>query len=416
MNIWLVQTGEPIPLTSEVKKMRTGLLADQLVQNGHQVLWWTSAFDHFKKDWIKTEDCQVRLDNGLNLFFLKGSGYKRNISLARFVDHRHVTDKFNTFANKMPKPDCIITAMPPHDIANAAVRFARENDIPVFVDVRDPWPDIFIEHIPSFLKKVARFVLNKEFKMSEETMKNADVLLAATQNFLDWALNYAQRKQKETDLVLPLGYRRQKISDVQGIQNKFSDLLEKTRGKFIVFFMGTISNSYHNPSILVDAANALKDKQDIHFIIAGDGQNFKDLQKYARESTNVTLTGWLNREEIEFWLSKVHIGACPLARSIDLPTNKAYAYLSAGLPLVSAFPGELKTLIETKSVGLYYPAGDLHTLVQNIEILYSDRVCYETMRKHAFEVFEELYDAEKIYQKYASYIESYCGKRNGTKK
>jgi hypothetical protein len=49
MNIWLVQTGELLPLDEGVKKMRIALLADILVERGHNVFWWASAFDHFTK-------------------------------------------------------------------------------------------------------------------------------------------------------------------------------------------------------------------------------------------------------------------------------------------------------------------------------------------------------------------------------
>lgn len=56
MNIWLIQTGEPVPVGDNIKKMRTAILADKLVERGHSVLWWVSAFDHFKKDWIFKRD------------------------------------------------------------------------------------------------------------------------------------------------------------------------------------------------------------------------------------------------------------------------------------------------------------------------------------------------------------------------
>ena len=32
--------------------MRTGALTEVLTSRGHQVVWWTSAFDHFAKRWL----------------------------------------------------------------------------------------------------------------------------------------------------------------------------------------------------------------------------------------------------------------------------------------------------------------------------------------------------------------------------
>ena len=65
MNIWLIQSGEPLPTDDTVKKMRTALLADELLAKGHSVIWWTSAFDHIKKKWIFTKDTEVQKKNGL---------------------------------------------------------------------------------------------------------------------------------------------------------------------------------------------------------------------------------------------------------------------------------------------------------------------------------------------------------------
>jgi hypothetical protein len=45
MNIWLMQTGEQIPIRNGVRKMRKALLADKLFERGHSVFWWASAFD-----------------------------------------------------------------------------------------------------------------------------------------------------------------------------------------------------------------------------------------------------------------------------------------------------------------------------------------------------------------------------------
>lgn len=46
MNIWFIQIGEILLLEEKARKMRTSLLAYKLVERGHNVLWWTSAFDH----------------------------------------------------------------------------------------------------------------------------------------------------------------------------------------------------------------------------------------------------------------------------------------------------------------------------------------------------------------------------------
>src|SRR4026208_1850395 len=135
MNIWLIQTGEPLPLNDSEKKMRTALLADHLIGRGHSITWWTSSFDHFKKQWIYTEDTELQKSDRMKFIFLKGTGYKNNFSFRRFRDHRMVARKFFKTAVKKNKPDLIVASLPPHDLAYQAMRYAKENNVPYVVDV-----------------------------------------------------------------------------------------------------------------------------------------------------------------------------------------------------------------------------------------------------------------------------------------
>ena len=403
MNIWLIQTGEPLPLDNSVKKMRTAILADELIKRGHSVLWWTSAFDHFKKEWLFEKDNEVELKNWIKIKALKGLGYKKNVSFLRFIDHRIVARKFRKIAPKMSKPDVIIASMPPHDLAYHSAMFAKKYDIPVLVDIRDPWPDIFLNHVPKTLQRFAKAALYSDVQMVKKTMKMADGLIAVTNTFLDWGLNYAIREKTLTDKVLPLGYKKQKtLNDTKTA--KFTHLIEELKDKFIIFFVGTMSRKYHNPSILLEVAGRVKNK-NIHFIIAGTGELFKELKENSKRLDNTTLTGWLNQDEIEFWLKSSRIGVCPVNKEMDLPTNKAYAYLSAGLPIISAFQGDLKGIIEKYQIGFYYPPNDIDALTNCVMKLYNNPDLHKQMSENAKRVFDEMFDTDKIYEEYTEHIE-----------
>ena len=402
LNIWLIQIGENLPVDEKQRKMRTALLADKLVERGHSVLWWTSAFDHFKKDWIFKKDTEVTLNSRLRLYALKGIGYKKNVSLSRFIDHRIIAWKFKKIAPKMPKPDIIVTSMPPHDLAYQAVKFAKENKIPVLVDIRDPWPDIFLEYIPSAFHGIARKLLFMDFQMIRNTMQMADGLIAVTNTFLEWGLKYANREKSPVDKVFPLGYKRPNIKNLSNT-SKFTNLIEELKDKFIIFFVGTMAN-YHNPSILLEVAKRVKNDK-IHFVIAGYGELFDEIKKASKDLKNVTLTGWLNQEEIELWLKYAKVGVCPTNVKIDLLPNKFFVYLSAGLPVISAFEGDSKELIEKYQIGFYYPPNDVEALVNCILKLYNNPQLYKKMSENAKRIFDEMFDADKIYEEYANHIE-----------
>lgn len=237
-------------------------------------------------------------------------------------------------------------------------------------------------------------------------MQYANGLISVTDTFMNWALKYAQRDKNNNDKVFSLGYKKLKMQeDKSHISDRFFDIEKKIKEKFIVFFVGTFSRSYHNPAILLEVAGKMKDHSDIHFVIAGDGELFNEIKIASEKHSNVTLTGWLNRQEIEFWLKRSKTGVCPSSAPIDLPTNKAYAYLSAGLPVITAFEGELKEAVTKYQAGFYYPPNNVSELKNCIIKLYEDNTLYRKMSVNAQNLFDKFFDADKIYEEYAGHIE-----------
>ena len=321
------------------------------------------------------------------------------------MDHRIIARKFKKLAYKKVEPDIIICSLPPYDLAYQAVRYANKVKVPIIIDIRDCWPDIFLEHIPVILKIFFRICFNFEFWMLKYTLTKADYLVSVTNKFLNWGLKYSFDKSRNKNKVFPLGYKKNNLDIKNKLNLKYVSLFDNLKNKFIVFFLGTLSKSYHNPSILIQAAEKLKENKDIYFIIAGDGELFDELNARAKRLNNISLVGWLDRDEIEFFLRNTHLGICPLTNMVDLPTNKMYAYLSAGLPVISAFQGELKNLVEENKIGFYYQPNDLNSLVKCIEILYKNKDLYKEMSKHAEELFNKKFDADEVYNQYADYIE-----------
>lgn len=400
MNIWLITIGEPIPIEENRKKLRTALLAKTLIERNHSVKWWISAYDHFKKEWAFKNDTSITTKDGLTLIPLRGIGYKRNISLSRIIDHRIIARKFKKAALCRPLPDIIITSMPPHDLAYESVMFATKNRIPVLVDIRDPWPDIFVNHVPAKFQKVAKIILSNDFRMLKKTMQKASGLIAVTNTFLNWGLKYSNREMNYSDRVFYLGGER--LSEGEG-QIKNGEYSDKLNNRFVVTFVGTFAH-YHNPSILLEAAAKLKDT-NVQFVIAGSGEYFNVIQEKASLLNNVTLTGWLSQNAICSLLKNSHVGVCPTNQVVDLFPNKAFTYLSAGLPLISAFEGDLKELIEKHQIGFFYPPNNTDALVECIKKLYDNPLLYKDMSENARRIFYEKFDADYIYKEYAEHIE-----------
>ena len=137
MNIWALQTGEPLPIEKHVRKMRTALLCEELVRRGHTVFWWASAFEHQRKMWICDRHMDLKVSSGLTIRPLRGCGYSANISIRRYIDHMIVSLKFRSQSKGMGIPDLIVASVPCYHLAYDGMVYSKQNNIPLVVDIRD---------------------------------------------------------------------------------------------------------------------------------------------------------------------------------------------------------------------------------------------------------------------------------------
>src|SRR5439155_9149672 len=151
MRVWLITVGEPLPVDGTGDRpYRTGLLARFLIEAGHEVLWWSSTLDHIRKRLRAPESVSLDVEDKLRLVLLHGMPYRRNVSISRLINHIGIAREFERLAPAQPRPDIIVCSLPTLELSDAATRFGGEHGIPVVLDVRDLWPDIFVDVLPAF--------------------------------------------------------------------------------------------------------------------------------------------------------------------------------------------------------------------------------------------------------------------------
>jgi glycosyltransferase involved in cell wall biosynthesis len=408
VKIWLIQTGEDIPLDDNIRKLRTAVLAEELVSRGHQVTWWASAFSHLRKEWIERNELTLELPSGVNVELLHGRGYKSNVSLARVIDHRIVAAQFKKRSAESESPDIIVSSLPPYDLAYQAAQFSKQRGIPLLVDARDCWPDIFVDVAPAFLRPLMRLVLQSEFRLTRSAFRQADAITAVSSDMLNWALSYCDREPRFADRVIHLGFH----SPPAGVIN-VPDWLAALDGKFIVAFIGTFS-SFHSPVVLARAARQLAEegRDDIAIVIAGAGGDIQDkVQAEAAGLRNVTLPGWLDQAGIDALLDRAAVGVCPTSTDAKLFPNKTFLYFSSGLPVLSAFQGELRQVLGDDGLGFYFDRDDAAALVGHIKVLCDNSALYSETSERVRKVFSERYDEQVIYSAFADHIEALANAR-----
>ena len=407
MKIWLIQTGEDIPLGNGIRKLRTAVLAEELVRRGHQVTWWAASFSHLRKKWFEREKDRLVLDSGVNVELLHGRGYQSNVSMARVIDHRIVARQFKRRSIDMEQPDFVVCSLPPYDLAYQAAHYANRRSIPLIVDARDYWPDIFVDLAPVFLRPLIRLVLNSEFRLTREAFRAADSITAMSEDNLNWALSYCDREKNCTDRVFYLGFRApQELSVDQ------PGWLRALDGRFIVAFIGTFSK-FHSPLVLARAAAILQQdsRKDIAIVIAGAGGDIESKVKAEVAGLqNVTMPGWLDQSGIDILLSRAAIGVCPTSIDAKFFPNKTFLYFSRGLPVLSAFQGELRRVLDGDGLGHYFHHNDATALANHIKAFCDDPTLHKKTRERVEQAFRERYDEKVVYADFADHIESLAAK------
>ena len=95
MIVWIFQTGEPLHIDSEnPRPMRAMNLCNKLVDRGHDVVLWSSAFNHQKKLHRSRSYKSIRVNSNFEIRLIPSCGYKKHIGLARLVDHGQMAINF----------------------------------------------------------------------------------------------------------------------------------------------------------------------------------------------------------------------------------------------------------------------------------------------------------------------------------
>ena len=414
MRIWLVQTGEMLPLTPLDRRMRTGHLAMELASRGHQVIWWSSSFDHLSKRWIEKKDKTIRLNDNLKIKLIKGIGYNKNVSFKRYLDHLYLAFKFKKQIQKERVPDIIISSLPDHHLAYEATKYALKKDVPVVIDLRDLWPDLFIDLIKqTFFKKLIKILLARDYWKTRFSLQHAHGLVTMMLHYLQIGSERGQRLNNKNDRIFYLGAENIKVQEKKNIREEVNFIISTVREKFVVLFVGAFNKISH-PITLINAVKSIKEMDtslEIEFILAGDGEHFEKLKSLASGYPQIKFTGWINNDEVSALLKIADVGIVTVNEPIIAFPNKVFTYLSGGLPIISSLEGEVKEIINKENIGYFYEYDKPQDLMKKILLLAESKKLRDSMASNSKKVFDRLFDSKNIYSSYADYVENIVSAR-----
>ena len=405
MLIWILQTGEPLHIDKgNHRPMRAMNLSDKLVDAGHTVVLWSSAFSHQGKKHRANVYKTYKVSSKLEVRLIPSFGYQKHVGIGRLLDHAQMAWNLKKVLNKEGGvPDIAFVGYPPIETATVMSGWLKKREVPMILDVKDLWPSMFVEVFPKTIQPIVKIVFYPYFYMARRTINEAASLSAMAPAFLDWVLDFAHKDKSQNDKVFRLTSSRGAVTkEEMSLAQKWWDNQGVDKTKTLIFFVGSFMSVFDFEPVAV-AAEKL---ENVQFVLCGEGDYLNMVKETMQGLDNVIFPGWVDRPKIEA-LAEISIASLAPYKNIDNfivnTPNKIVDALLLGLPILSPLKGEVETLIKSNKVGFTYsdnmPLGDcIQSLINNDKM-------QKKMSENAKKLYDEEFEFDKVYDSLVDHLE-----------
>jgi glycosyltransferase involved in cell wall biosynthesis len=266
--------------------------------------------------------------------------------------------------------DVIYATSPPLFVGGAALALSYLRRIPLVFEVRDLWPESAVAlgelHNPRFIRWATR--------LEQACYRRARRVVVVTQGIHDRLL---ERDIPPVRLALiPNGAN----TDLFRPQPEAGQAVRRELGlpdQFLVIYAGVHGIAQGLETVL-EAAQLLADRPDIHFLMIGDGPCKADLlkRKEALALPNLIMLDAQPRERIPAYLSAADVALAPL-RKLELfkgaLPSKIFDAWACECATIVGMEGEARRILEQAQAGVYVEPESPLALAAAVEALAADR-------------------------------------------
>jgi glycosyltransferase involved in cell wall biosynthesis len=303
------------------------------------------------------------------------------------------------------RPDVVVATTPQFfvGIAGAVVAWLRRR--PFVLEVRDLWPDSIVQLGQLEDRRLIRILEWIETRL----YRRAAGIVVNTRSFIDH--------------IVARGVSRERIELIyNGIDAKLfaprprDPALLRRHGledQWLVAYVGTLGLA-HGLVTVLDAAERLRDREDVVFLFIGDGADRARLEAEARRRNlgNVRFLGLLPRAELPAWIASID---CLLVMLRDLPVfatvvpSKIFEFCAQERPVVVAARGEIRRLVEEAKAGFVIDPENGEQLAAALEHVRANPAEAAARARAGREWVEKGFQRDALARSMASFLERIAG-------
>jgi glycosyltransferase involved in cell wall biosynthesis len=174
------------------------------------------------------------------------------------------------------------------------------------------------------------------------------------------------------DKILEWGYRGEVVIETTMVDSSLVESLPTQRetNSVKILFLSRIVREKGIFEILEAFKNICKRRDGIELIIAGDGEDFEELQSRASQIENIRVVGYVEGDEKSRLFEESDIYCLP-SYSEGLPVSVLEA-MFFGLPIIATRVGGLKSFFREREMGYLVEPKKIKELEQRVEELILD--------------------------------------------
>ena len=184
--------------------------------------------------------------------------------------------------------------------------------------------------------------------------------------------------------------------------------------KFVIGYFGNMGR-FHDMETIIEAADTLKDKEDICFLFVGEGHKKQATMEYATKHNlqNCQFHTYVDRGDLGHLMHLADVGVVSSLEGQEVLSvpSKAFGLMAAGVPIVAVMSAksEVARIVREESCGTLVKPGEKKVLANSILQLYNDRAQLEQMSTNASRAINEKYNLSKVSRIYFDLIKQISG-------
>jgi len=306
---------------------------------------------------------QHEVSNGIHIIWIRTLKYKVAKSIRRIISW--IDFEFKLFflsKSNLPKPDAIIVSSLSLLTILNGLRLRKRFKCKLVFEIRDIWPLTIVEEGGFSRNNLFVRLLGYIEKLGYE---KSDLIIGTMPNLKEHVKNVLGFSKDVA--CIPMGYNASTIENQSDIPEEYiAQYFPKN--KFIVAHAGTIGIT-NALDIFFECAQIMVAKEDIHFLMIGDGDLKLHYETLYSNLPNLTFAPKVQKIMVQSVLSKCDLLFFSVHNSevwrYGQSLNKVIDYMFAGKPIVASYSGYPSMINEAQS-GTYVPSGDVNALMNEI--------------------------------------------------